>query len=832
MLGKDLSYALRSLIKSPAFALTAIVTIALGIGASTAIFSVVNAVLLRPLPYREADRLVLVWSDLRARNVKDFPIAPADVPDIRAGGTLFEGFAGVGTFRQTLTGDNGEPEQVRVAGVTTNIFSLLGMPVAVGRNFNEEDGTPNPPPPQQPEGAPPPAANAPPPPPPLPNQVILSNAFWRRRYGSDPGIVGKTINLGNGQAHVIGVLAEGPGLLLPPNVNIERNPDIWTALRINFATGNRNNVFFRLIGRLKPAVTVAQAQSQMDAVGVDLRARFPTKKTADVNFRVESMQGDLVADVKPALLALMGAVVFVLLIACANVANLLLVRASWRERELALRAALGGSWWRLVRQMLAESAVLAGAGAVLGLGLARLGISVLTALRPANLPRLDTVGIDPVVLGFTVTASVIAALLFGLVPALRASRPDATEVLRAGGRSLARISGRRLRNAVVMVEVALSFVLLVGSGLMLRSFLALQNTDPGYDPDGVLTFFLNNPRAQGAEGRQAFMQTMQERLSAIPGVQAVTAATPLPLDGGLGTSRWGVEAAAADPSLFQQANAHYVLPGYFEAMRGRLIAGRSFTAADNNPDVKVVIIDQRLAEKAFANQPAVGKRLLFRPRTPEPELFEVIGVVANQRHVSLTSDGAEAAFFTDGYMGHGVAARWALRAAGDPSGLVPAVRAAVREIDPLLAMAEVQPMDDYVTRAKGPTMFALALIGVFAGIAVVLATVGLYGVLSSVVRQRTSEIGVRMALGAQRASIFQLVIGQGMRLSLAGIALGAVGALALTRVMSSMLIGVSATDPVTFGAIGLLFAAIAVVACWLPARRAAGLEPTVALREE
>jgi predicted permease len=831
MLGKDLSYAIRSLIKSPGFAITAILTIALGIGASAAIFSVVNAVLLRPLPYRDADRLVLVWSDLRARNVKDFPIAPADVPDLRAGGTGFEGLAGVGTFRQALTGDDGEPEQVRVAGVTTNIFSLLGVPVALGRSFNDEDGAPEPPQPQQPQGAPP-AANAPPPPPGLPDQVILSDAFWRRRYGSDRGIIGRTINLGNGPAHVIGVLAPGAGLLFPPNVNIERNPDIWLALRIDFTTGNRNNVFFRMIGRLKPNVTVAQAQSQMDAVSADLRQRFPTKKTADVNFRVEPMQGDLVADVKPALLALMGAVTFVLLIACANVANLLLVRASWRERELALRAALGGSWWRLVRQMLAESAVLAGAGALLGLGLAALGIRLLVALQPPNLPRLDTVGIDPLVLGFTVAASAIAAILFGLIPALRASRPDATEVLRAGGRSLTRVSGRRLRNAVVMAEVALSFVLLVGSGLMFRSFLALQNTDPGYDPKGLLTFFVNNPRAQGAQGRAAFQQTMQERLAGIRGVQSVTAATPLPLDGGLGTARWGTEAAAADPTLFRQANAHYVLPGYFETMRSRLIEGRTFTQADNNPDAKVVIIDQRLAAKAFPNQSAVGKRLLFRPRTPEPEVFEVIGVVANQRHVSLTAEGAEAGFFTDGYMGHGVASRWVLRTAGDPASLIPAMRAAVREIDPLLAVAEVQPMTDYVTKAKGPTMFALTLIGVFAGIAVVLATVGLYGVLSSVVRQRTSEIGVRMALGAQRGNIFGLVIGQGMLLSGAGILLGAGAALALTRVMSTMLVGVSPTDPLTFGAIGLFFVAVAAAACWLPARRAAGLAPIEALRKD
>jgi putative ABC transport system permease protein len=832
MAAKDLRYALRTLSRSPGFTATALLTIALGIGASTAIFSVVNAVLLRPLPYRDADRLVLVWSDLRARNVKDFPISPGDLPDIRAGGTLFEGFAGVGTFRQPLTEDNVEPEQVRVAGVTANIFSLLGVPVQLGRSFVDEDGTPNVRIPRPAPGAAPAVDFVPPPR--LPDNVILSDAFWRRRYGADKAIIGKTINLGGGMAHVVGVLAPGAELLFPPKVSVERNPDIWEAIRFDMANTPRTSVFLRVIGRLKPNATVQQGQSQMDLVSADIQQRFPTKKTANVWFRLEPMGRDLVADVKPALLALMGAVTFVLLIACANVANLLLVRASWRERELALRSALGESWWRLVRQMLAESMLLATAGAALGVGLAQLGIKLLVRLQPPNLPRLETVGLDPVVLGFTAVATVASALLFGLVPALRASRPDALEVLRAGSRSLARASGRRLRNAVVMTEVALSFVLLVGSGLMLRSFLALQRTDPGYDPNGLLTFQVN-PRVRGDTARAAFMQTMRERLSAIPGVQAVTAAFPLPLDGQFGTARWGIEAAAADPALFQQANVHMVLPGYFEAMRARLLAGRTFTEADNNPNAKVLIIDERLAAKAFPKQPVrsvVGKRLLFRPRTPEPELFEVIGVVANERHVSLTAAGPEAGFFTDGYMGFGAASRWVLRTTGDPARLEPAMRRAVKDIDPLLAIAEVQPMSVLVDRAKGPTRFALVLIGVFAFIAVALATVGLYGVLSSVVRQRTSEIGVRMALGAQKGNIFQLVIGHGLRLSGAGILIGAAGALALTRVMTSMLVGVKPTDPLTFGAIGVLFVGIAATACWLPARRAAGLDPTVALREE
>ena len=825
-LTKDIVYAVRTLRRSPGFALTAIATIALGIGASTAIFSVVNAILLRPLPYADPGRLVLVWGDMRARNVTDFPFPPADYHDLKQQADLFEDFAAVTTGRAPLTGDDGEPEQIRTAGATPNLFTMLGVGMSAGRNFNESDGAPLGPPPGDGQ------VGQAPPPPAIPASVILSHEFWQRRYGGDRSVIGKFIDLGGQRSQVVGVLEPGVELLFPPSTNIERFPDAFTAMRIDYVNGSRINVFLRVIGRLKPGVTVPQAQAQMDRIAAELRERFPIKKTSDLHIRVEPMQEDLVADVRPSILALMGAVTFVLLIACANVANLLLVRVSRRERELAVRAALGGSRGQLIRQMLTESFVISGVGALLGIGLAWAGIRVLLALAPDTLPRTDTVALDPLVLGFTIVAAVVAAAVFGIVPALRAARPDLMQVLRTSGRTSALGAGAMLRNGVVTAEVALAFILLVGCGLMLRSVIAMQNANPGFDPNGLLTFVVQNPRLNTPEERQVFMQQVRDRLGGLPGVQSVTAAQPMPLDGLVANLRWGTEKAVTDPSAFQQADLHIVLPGYFSTMRTALLAGRDFTSADNRPDANLVIIDRVTAAKAFPGQSPIGKRLFIRVRTAEPEWYEVIGLVEHQRNVTPASDSREAMFFADGYFFHGAANRWAVRTAGDPSALAPAVRAEMARIDALIPVAEVQPMTAFVDRAMAATRFAFALITVFAVIAGLLAAVGLYGVLSTAVRQRTAEIGVRMVFGAPKSSIFQLVIGQGLRLTVVGVALGLIGAFGITRVMTSMLVGIEPTDPVTFASIAVLFILIAAFACWLPARRAAGLDPSAALREE
>jgi putative ABC transport system permease protein len=833
---KDVGYALRTLRKSPGFTAIAVLTIALGIGACTAIFSVVHSVLLRPLPYADPERLVLVWTELRARNVLDFPFPIPDVKDFQEQAKTFEGVAGLfPPGRVAVGGETGEPEQVRTIGATPNLLSLLGARMHIGRAFREADGTPQAPIPQPAAGA---TAAAPPPPPRLPTMGILSYAFWQRKYGSDPSIVGKTIEFGNGRCEIVGVLAPGFELLFPPRTGIDPAVDIWTALRLNFDTAARNTGALRVVGRLKPGVTLQQAEAEAEGIATTFRERFPVKKTADVHFRVVPMHDDLVRDVRTSILALFGAVIFVLLIACANVANLLVVRAAGRQRELVIRAAIGGSRWRLVRQMLIESAVIALGGSMLGLALAAWGIDVLLSMAPAKLPRLTSIGINPVVLAFTALATAVTALVCGVLPALRASRPDLVEALRLSGSSPALRGGRTLRNAVVVTEVALSFVLLIGSGLMLRSFIALQRIDPGYDPNGVLTFVLQ-PQLPNPQQRVAFLRQVQARLEAIPGVQSVSAATPLPLDGGTQNIPWATEAGASDPSAFRQANFHVVRPGYFETLKTPVIAGRTFTEADNNGNSTQVVVDDLLAARAFPGSTAVGRTLLVRnlrgaggPNPPQNEKVEIIGVVKHQRHESLAAEGREAIFFVEQFVGPGAAGRWIVRTSVAPESIGTAVRAAIAEINPKLPLGEMQPMAAFAEKSMAPIRFVVVFIGVFAVIAVLLAAIGLYGVLSTVVRQRTAEIGVRMVFGAPKASIFRLIVGEGLVLSAAGVAVGLAGAFAITRVMRSMFVEVTPTDPATFASMTALFFVIGAAASWLPAGRAARLDPTVALKRE
>ena len=825
----DVIYAFRSFRKKPAFAVTAVATLALGIGSTAAIFSVVNVVLLQPLPYREPHRLVHVWHDLRNRNVTRFPWAPADFHDLRSQATVFSDVAALTTGRLVVVNESGEgdAEMVRTGNATPNLFRMLGARVVVGSDFTDADGTP--PPSPDPATAAMTQAQAEPP---LPPKAILSNEFWQRRFGGDPSIVGTVASLGDLRIEVVGVLEPGFEMLFPPGINIERAPDLWTPMRVNFAAGSRVNVAQRVIARLKDDVTMARAQEEVDAIAASLRSQFPIKQTSGLALRLEPMHQDLVADVRPTILALMGAVAFVMLIACANVANLLLVRAAARERELAVRAALGGSRMRLIRQLLAESLLLAALATVAGMILARFGIDVLIAVGPENLPRLGHVRIDPTVVSFTILAALTSAVVFGLVPAMRASKPDIMDLLRRSGRSGNLSAGNWLRNGVVVLEVALAFVLLVGSGLMIRSFVALQRANPGYDPNGVLTFLLPNLRQPDDAARQAFVRDLRARLQAIPGVTAVTAAGPLPLESRENLARYGTEEAAADPSKFGQATFHSVQPGYFEAMRTRVVEGRTFQDHDSRPDVRRLVIDRVLAAKAFPGQSAVGKTLLARLRTPDAERFEVVGVVEHQRHATLARDGREAIFVAEGYMGHGVASRWAVRTSGDPLAIAGPVRAAVAAINPRVGVVEVQPMLAFISRAQAQTKFALVLIGVFAGIALVLAAVGLYSVLSTTVRQRTAEIGVRMAFGAEHARIFRMMVVQGLKLSAIGIAIGIAAAALLTDVIRTLLVGVQPTDPATFSAMALGFLVIAAIACGVPAFRASRLDPMVALRDE
>lgn len=827
----ELAYAGRTLRKSPVFALTAALTIALGVGASTAIFSVMNAVLLQPLPYRDADRLVIACSDMRARNVRDFPFSNADFIDLREGTkNVFEDIGGVFTFRNLMPAADGSPEQVRLGVATTNFFRLMGAKIALGRDFNESDGVPQPAPPAAGAQGAGQAAGAPPPPR-LPTMALLSYEYFQRRYGGDASVIGQVMKT-NGpiKPQIVGVLAPGFALYFPPTAGIEAVPDIWLANRLGYDAAQRNSVSMRAVARLRDGVSIERAQAAADIVTEDARKNFLIERTAGYAIRIEPMRRNLVSEVQPAILALMGAVIFLLLIACSNVANLLLVRASLRERELAVRAALGASWWQLARQMLAESALLAALGSVFGLGLAWAGIRELLAIAPANLPRVETIRIDAKVLLFTALAGAVAAALFGLASALQAARPDVMNVLRGGSRNEGLASGGLLRKLVVVAEVALSFVLLVGSGLMFRSFLELQQINPGFDARRLLTFQLVDGQQRKPEEATAFARRIQERLKAIPGVQSVTAATPFPLAGGFSPIRWGTGEALADASKFQATDFQIVLPGYFEMMKTPLIEGRTFTDGDNMPGRNVAIIDDLLAQKAFPNQSAIGKRILIRIKTPEPEWVEVIGVVGHQREESLAERGREQVYFADAFVGGGNTDFWALRTSGDPASYGSAVRAAMKEIDSQLLVTRMRTADALLTEAEAGTRFSLLLIGVFAVIAALLAGVGLYGVLSTVVRQRTAEIGVRMALGAQPVGVFRLVVGQGLSLTGLGVIAGFLAALFLTRIMSTMLVGVKPTDPVTFGGMTLLFLIIAVLACWLPARRAAHLDPTAALR--
>jgi len=818
MLG-DLVYAARTLRSSPAFAVAAVLTLALGIGASTAIFSVADAVLLRPLPYKDPGRLVYACNDLKTRNVSDHLWSGPNYMDLRDHAReSLEEVAAVSTGRSTFERDDGTPEEEVYAQVSPNIFRTLGARVVLGRDFIDSDA-------QTAVGD-----GAAPPPYQLPLYAIASQEFFQRRFGGNPAALGKPI-VKNGPI-LVGVLERGLELLFRPDNNVERKPDLWMAMRLQYSENVRTGLFLRVIARLRPGVTLQRAQSQTDAVAERIRAIDVTYRGAGLQFRLEPMQPYLVSSVRPAILALMGAVIFLLLIACSNVANLFLVRASLRGRDLAVRTAMGASWWRLARQMLAEALLVAAIGSALGFGLAWVGVHELLAIAPANLPHLDATRIDPSVLGFSMGAGLAAALLFGLAPVLQAARPDVAQVLRASGRTSGLSGGAVLRNTVVVAEVALCFVLLVGSGLMFRSFLALQRINPGLDPHGVLTFrTMGGKPARTVEQRAAVVRQMHAALAAIPGVQSVTAANILPLSGLFFPNRWGKEDALNDFSKFQSADLQVVLPGYFDTMRTPLLAGRVFDESDNNPQVKRIIVDEALAAKAFPNG-AVGQRILSRIDTPTNVWYQVVGVVAHQRLSSLAEPGREQMYITDGDWNHLAVQGWAVRTRGDPGRYAAPVRASMAKFDRSMLLIDVQTMDSIVERAQTGTRFSLLLIAAFGAIAALLAGVGLYGVLSTVVRQRTAEIGVRMALGAAPAGIFGLMVGYGLRLSAAGIAAGLMAALLLTQAMTSMLVGIKPTDPVTFAAMAALFMLIAAAATWMPARRAAALDPSTALREE
>lgn len=820
---RDVRYAMRSLVRDKGFTLVAVATLALAIGANTAIFSVVRTVLLEPLPYEEPDELAILWSRMDARGVTHFPSSPPDFFDFREQTRAFESVSALFSFPQPLEPADGEPVQVQTAGVTPNFFRTLGVEPLLGRDFVASDGDPT-------------APGVQPGDPGFVNTIaILDHGTWQSLFGADPGVVGRMVTVGGTPTEIVGVLPEDFRILLPGDANVPEDVAIWTAMRLDYLAAPRNNVFLQIVARLAPGTSVEEARAEADRFAADLREREPdTWGNARYGLDVEPLHGELVAPVEPVLVALQVAVGLVLLIACANVSNLLLVRGGRRAREVAVRAAMGAGRGRIVRQMMSESVLLAALAAVAGIGVAVVGVDLLLSLRPDALPRGGDVSLDPAVLAFTGVVALLASVLFGIWPALRGSRTRLADALKDRGRAAEAGAQRRLRNGVIVAEVALSTVLLVGAGLMVRSFLELQRVEPGFDAEGVLSVSLPVPFARypASDDRARLLEQLHERLSAVPGVESAAAVFPLPFVGTDFNGRWGLEDAESDPSAYRQAKYVSVHPDYFEAAGTRFVEGRSFTEAEYADSAEVVVVDETLARIAFGDRPAVGQRILVRAITPEPVWMEVVGVVEAQRHTSL-EDGRETVFYTDRYLG-GLASSWLLRPGRelDPMSLVPAVRAAAGEVDPSIPLADIRPFQAYVDDALAPTRFSLTLLTAFGVMALALAAVGLYGVLAYVVGQRRAEIGVRMAFGAERGGILTMVLRQGLVLAGVGIALGLAAAWGLGGVMESLLVGTEASDPLAFGSVALFFLLIAAVACAVPAIRASHVDPSVALRQE
>ncbi len=822
----DLRYAVRSFSRRPGFTAVVVATLALGIGSNVAIFGVANAVLFRPLPYEDPEELALVWTQIT--NQPRALVSGPDFIDYRNETRSFEGFAGAVAIDGALTGD-GPAEEITVAYSTANLFDILGVAPLVGRNFEPADEAPI-----DPQVFLDPNAELP------PGTIMLGHGLWRRRFGGNREVVGKTVQIDGGSFVIIGVLPASFRIYLPEDAGMPTDIDAWGVIPSNFSQAARDAAWLTVVARLKDGVTMEQAQQEMDALAARLREQYQHHADGKMQIAVNSMHRDVVEHARPVLLALLGAVGFVLLIACANVANLLLVRATTREREIAVRAALGSGRGRIIRQMLTESAVLAVAGAVVGVVLAWWGGRVLIAMRPETLARFEQFSIDGWVLLFTVGATALAALLFGLAPALRATSSNLADSLRDRGSDAGGVRGNKLRTGLVVAEVALSLVLLIGTGLMFRTFAKLQAVSPGFEPENVLTFTAPVPMFKYRDPvvRIDVATQIQNRIEALPGVRAVGATSLLPLAGGdqYGIGGYGVSGSTEEEWRSNRADYRGVLPGYLEAMGIRLVAGRTLEPADNRQGVlDVAVIDERLAQRLWPNGEAVGKelrieRFSFESFGLERVPLQVVGVVENVRAQSLAAEGRETVYYPYRFFPW-FPLSFTVQATG-PLGLVDPIRREVATVDPDIPLSDIRVMDTYVDEALSQTRFALTLIGVFAGLALVLASVGLYGVIAYSVRQRTREIGVRIAFGASDGAVVRLVVSHGVLLALGGLGVGLVGAFVATRLVSSLFYGVTAADPITFVAVSFLLVGVAVVASWLPARRATRIDPVVALRDE
>jgi predicted permease len=807
-LWQDIRYGIRMLMKKPGFTVVAVMTLALGIGANTAIFSVIYGVLLKPLPYEEPDRLVRIFE--RSDRFPKWPVAPGNFLDYRAENRTFEGVALY--LRSDLQLAQGErPEHLSGMRVTSGFFRLLGWQPALGRDFLPEEEL---------------QGNH--------RVVILSHSLWERRFARDPAIVGRAIHFSGVSFTVVGVLPPGfqhVGGTYRTHGHGEV-VDIWRPLTLGPDPMPRGQHYTNAIGRLREGVTREHAEEEMRAIAARLAEKYP-QSNGGWTISLAPLREEIVGAAKPMLLILVGAVGLVLLIACVNVATLMLGRSTARVREIAVRSALGASRGRIVRQMLVESSLLAVVGGVGGLLLAFWSVDALVALSPEKLPRLHMIGIDVKVLGFTVGLTLVTGLLFGIAPALQITRGDPAGALKEGGRtSGAGLRSQRLHRSLVAVEVGLASVLLIGAGLLMRSFVALLSQAPGFRSEGVLTLRLSLPSARYGEPQKvnAFHDRLLERLAALPGVRTVGTTSDLPWTGYDENSGFGIIGRPFPPDQAPSGRYHWVSPDYFRAIGVPLIAGRFLTPADDATAPPVILINESLARRYWQGIEGAGDPVGARVQMWGKERT-IVGVIGDVKDTPSSLETTPAFYFP--FVQQGSAEFIvAVRSEGDPSNLAEPIRRVVVELDPELPVTDLRTLDEIASAAVADPRFTMWLVNIFAAAALFLAMVGIYGVMSQAVSQRTHEIGVRLALGAQPRAIFRLVVGQGMILALGGVVMGAAAAVALTRVMTGLLYGVGPTDRITFVSISLLLIGVALVACSIPARRAMKVDPMVALRYE
>src|SRR5262245_40130958 len=801
---QDLRYGARMLLKNPGFTLIAVLTLALGIGANTAIFSVINGVLLSALPYPQPEQLAMVWCDNRRQGIPDDITSYPNFVDWRDRNKTFQGMAGMTSDTYNLTG-TGETEEIRAATVSINFFQLIGVNPILGRVFTTEEEQPG-----------------------RDKVVVLSHSLWQRRFGGDPGILNKTISLSDEPYVVVGIM--------PPGFQFPENTEMWGPLAPDEGMRSdkaRFGFFLPVVGRLKPGVTRAQAQADLDVVASQIEKQFPDMAGYGVN--VVPVLENTVGPIRRALIILFVAVLFVLLIACANVANLLLARATVRQREVAVRAAMGAGRWRIVRQLLTESMLLAILGGALGILLAWWALRLLVDLSPANIPRLENIRLDGRVLWFTLALSLLTGMIFGLAPSLQTSHLKLSEALKEGSRTGAGgLRAQRIRGVFIVAEVALTLALLISAGLLVRSFWRLQNINPGCRTDHLLTLRVTlwgSKYRQGAEA-VSFYERLQERLAALPGVESASATTDIMLRKLATSAGFTIENRPQDPSeLALELPFDRVQPNYFQTMGIQLLRGRAFTAQDTRDNPRVTIVNETFVKRYFPNDDPVGKRFTFGGVGPNTRWFTIVGVVRDSKRQGLEQPVRIESWMPLAQMPSG-SMDVVMRTKGDPLALGNSVREAVWSLDRDLPIPSIQTMEQILSERVAQRRLNMLLLGLFALEALILAAVGIYGVMNYAVTQRTNEIGIRMALGAQTDAVLRLIVRQGMTLVLVGVIIGLAATFAMTRLMTTLLFGVSATDPITFVAIAALLIGVALVACWIPARRATKVDPMVALRYE